>query len=363
LSSVRVPATDLEHLAAECLTALGVPEADAVAVAQVLVYADLRGLAAHGVYRLPAYMERVARGLAGGTADVAVAGSGAVRRVDAGHALGPAVAVRATDLAVDLAREHGIGLVSVFRSTHLGAAGFYADRVARKDLVAVVTSNAPAVVAPHGAAAPFLGTNPLAIGIPLGRHGVFVHDMATGASRAKVRRHADAGRAIEPGLAIDVDGHPTTDAAAALLGSLLPVGGAKGSGLALAIALLSGLAGAEFDDEVAPTYGSLDRPQNLGQLFVVIDPGTLGPREESAARAERFVDRLHALPPAAGHEVRFSGEGAQRRAEQGLADGITLAVDEVDRLARACDEHGLAAPGRLVRALATRAAARPLPRR
>lgn len=352
MSLVRVLAADLEDLATECLASLKVPEPDAAAVAEVLVYADLRGLDAHGVYRLPGYMERVVRGLAGGTAAMRVGGSGAVRRIDAGHALGPAVAVRAVDLAMDLARESGIGLVSVFRSTHIGAAGFYADRAARRDLVAVVTSNGPSVVAPHGAVAPFLGTNPLAVGIPLGRHGVFVHDMATGASRAKIRREAEAGRAIEPGLAIDVDGNPTTDAAAALLGSVLPVGGAKGSGLSLAIALLSGLTGAEFDDEIAPTYGTLDRPQNLGQLFVVIDPGALGPHEETAGRAERFVDRLHALPPAAGHAVRFSGEGAQRRAQQGLADGVALSTDELDRLARACDGHGLAAQAQRVRALA-----------
>ncbi|MEJ3652914.1 Ldh family oxidoreductase [Actinomycetes bacterium KLBMP 9759] len=341
---VRVPAGELEAFVAGSLEGLAVPVGDAVAVAEVLVYADLRGLDAHGVYRLPAYMERVSLGLVRGTEElVEAAGSGAVRRIDAAFALGPAAATAATDLAVELARQHGIGLVGVGRSTHLGAAGFYALRAARQEMVAFVLSNGPRVVAPAGAAEPFLGTNPLAIGIPLGRHGAYVHDMATGASRAKIRRAADAGLPIAPGEAVDADGRPTTDAAAALLGSVLPIGGAKGSGLSVAIALLAGmLGGAEFDDEIAETYGAMDRPQNIGHVVVVVDPWCLGPREETLARVEAMVDRLHALRPAEGVErVRFSGEQAARRAEQRFAEGIPIAVDELRRLALACKQHGL----------------------
>lgn len=351
----RVGRAELEGLVADCFTGLGLPARDAAAVARVLVYADLRGLAAHGVYRVPAYLERVVRGLAGGTPDeLPTSGSGAVRRVDAAHALGPAVAERATDLAIELGREFGIGLVAVHRSTHFGAAGYYVRRVAEQGLVGVVTSNGPRVVAPHGAAEPFLGTNPLAVGVPLGRHGAFVHDMATGASRAKIRRAADAGAAIEHGLALDADGLPTTDAAAALLGSVLPVGGAQGSGLALAVALLAGaVAGAEFDDEIAPTYGALDRPQDLGQLVVVLDPASLGlDVDDTRRRTEGFVDRLHGLRPRPGQSVRFSGEAAAERAARAEAEGVEVAAAELERIAAACEAHGLPAPAARARELA-----------
>jgi LDH2 family malate/lactate/ureidoglycolate dehydrogenase len=343
---VRVRADELSALVEECFVGVGVRLADARAVADVLVYADLRRLDAHGVHRVPAYMRRVRHGLAGGTEQLReVAGSGAIRRLDACHALGPAAAVRATDLAVALARVHGIGLVALGRSTHFGAAGFYARRAARERLVALVLSNGPKAVAPFGAAEAFTGTNPLALGIPLGRYGEFVLDMSTSAlPRERIRRLASAGRNLPAGVAIDVEGRPTRDPSAALGGSVLPVGGPKGSGLGLGIALLAGLlGGADFDYEIGSMVADLDRPQNVGQVFVAADPGRLTEQEESSRRAEALVDALHRLRAAEGFErVLFSGEGGDARARQRAADGIPLACDTLERVADACEEARLA---------------------
>lgn len=355
MNPIQVPADELERVVSECFEAFGVPAGDAAAVGQALVYADLRGLSAHGVYRAPAYLERVRRGLAGGTeAMVEIGGRGAVRRVDAGHALGPAAALRATDLAVSLAREHGIGMVSLRRSTHLGAAGFYAQRAARADMIAIVCSNGPKAVAPHGAAEPFLGTNPLAIGVPLGRHGDFVLDMSTSAMpREQIRIAATAGRELPPGMAIDHDGRPTTDAVAAMVGSVLPVGGVKGSGLSFMVTLLAGLlCDADFDDEIGSMYTDFDRPQNLGQVFIVLDPAMLGPREHTVARVEAMVDRLHGLRVAEGaHGVYFSGELGTQRARQRRAEGIPLERDVLERLAGSCETNGLPVQAAHVRSL------------
>ncbi|MEJ2887375.1 Ldh family oxidoreductase [Actinomycetospora aeridis] len=341
---ILLGAGELSRFAAACFTGLGIPDADAALVAEVLVHADLRGLDSHGTHRLPAYLERVAKGLArDGSAITVAAGSGAVRRLDAGGALGPLAAVRATDLAVALAREHGLGLVAVRRSTHLGAAGFYAHRAAAgHELVAIVSSTAPASVAPVGAATPFLGTDPLAIGIPLGRHGTFVHDMGTGPSRARVRRAAQEGRALAPGTALDASGRPTDDAAEALLGTLLPVAGAKGSGLGTAITLLAGLlGGAAFDDEIAPTYPA-EAPQDIGHVVVVVDPWRLQDRASGLGRLEAVVDRLHALPTVDGVErVRFPGERAAATAAHRSAEGIPVPAAELRRWAAAAEAHGL----------------------
>jgi len=354
--TVTVAAAELERVVAACFTGFGVPAEDAVLVAQVLVYADLRGLSGHGVYRAPAYLERVRRGLAGGTeAMKEVGGAGAVRRLDAAHALGPAAATRAVDLATRLARSHGIGLVALRRSTHLGAAGFYVQRAAAAGLVAIVTSNGPKAVAPHGAAEPFLGTNPIAVGLPLGRHGEFVLDMSTSAiPREQIRIAAAAGLPIPPGTALDRAGCPTTDAAAAMAGSVLPVGGAKGSGLSLMVTLLAGLlCDAEFDDEIGSMYTDFDRPQNLGQVFVVADPGLLGPPEQVGARVEGLVDRLHALRTAAGADgVYFAGEQGMQRAREGRAGGVALPASVLDTLAAACEGRGLVVQAGAVRALA-----------
>lgn len=353
--TVTVGADALERAVSACFTGFGIPAQDAALVAQVLVYADLRGLTGHGVYRAPAYLERVRRGLAGGTEAMAeVGGIGAVRRVDAANALGPAAAARAVDLATGLAGDHGIGLVALRRSTHLGAAGFYVQRAASAGMVAIVTSNGPKAVAPHGAAESFLGTNPIAVGMPLGRHGELVLDMSTSAMpREQVRIAATAGLPIPPGMAIDRAGRPTTDATAAMAGSVLPFGGVKGSGLSLVVTLLAGLlCDADFDDEIGSMYTDFDRPQNLGQVFIVVDPSLLGQREHTLARVEALVDRLHALRVAEGAEgVWFSGERGTERALRRRAAGIPLRPAVLEDLAAACERQGLAEQAATVRAL------------
>ncbi|WP_300016113.1 Ldh family oxidoreductase [Pseudonocardia sp.] len=345
----------LQAAVSDCFAGLGVPVPDADAVAEVLVYADLRGIESHGVYRAAAYLRRVRAGLAGGTGGMTqVGGSGAARRLDCAYALGPAAAVRATDLAVELAREHGTGVVALGRTTHLGAAGFYARRAARSQVVAIVLSNGPSGVAPHGAAHHFLGTNPIAIGIPLGRHGEFVLDMATSAiPRERIRMAAEAGTPIPAGVALDPDGAPTTDAAAAMAGSVLPVAGPKGSGLGLAVLLLAGMLGdAQFDDEVGSMYRDFDRPQDVGQVFWALDPWRLNARARAEPRVEAVVDRLHALLPVAGSDgVLFPGEGSEARARQRMADGLPMAESTLEDLADLCTEYGLTGQAARIRTL------------
>jgi L-2-hydroxycarboxylate dehydrogenase (NAD+) len=343
-AEAAVAEDELRALVRACFEGLGIATADAAAVADVLVYADLRGHDAHGVHRVPAYMKRVHLGLAGGTEPMReVAASGAAVRLDAAHALGPAAAVRATDAALELARRHGVGLVAVGRSTHIGAAGFYARRAARHSMIAVVLSNGPRAVAPFGAAEAFLGTNPLAIAVPLGAHGELVLDMSTSvAPRGRIHHAAASGQPLDPGVALDADGAPTTDPEAALAGSLLPVGGPKGSGLGLVIGLLAVmLADADFDDEIGLMHVDFQRPQNVGQVFLVVDPLKVG-GERSLQRAEQAVNRLHALRPAPGHDrVLFHGEHGDKEARRREARGIPVGHETLERLAQACEECGL----------------------
>jgi L-2-hydroxycarboxylate dehydrogenase (NAD+) len=355
-----VSAPDLTALVRGCFTAAGLRAGDAAAVADVLVDANLRGTESHGSGRAPVYLRRLRAGLTGGTERVAVRQrSGPLCRLDAGHALGPAAGLHAVGLAAELAAEHGIGLVAVGRSTHFGAAGYYARHAAQRGLVAIVASNGPAHMAPHGAAEPFLGTNAFAIGAPLGRHGTFSLDMASSvAARGKVIRAQALGEPIAPGLAIDADGAPTTDAAAALAGAVLPLGGPKGSGLAFAVCLLAGvLAGADFDDELEPmSGGATPRPQNVGQLFLLLDPWRLASPSEAIERVEDLVERLHGLSTAEGFdEVLVAGERGDRLAAERRAHGIPVEEAELDALAGACEEGGMTDLARRSRALAAAA--------
>jgi LDH2 family malate/lactate/ureidoglycolate dehydrogenase len=360
LGTRLVTPPELSALVHDCFARVGLDDDDAAAVAEVLVDANLRGTDSHGVGRVPVYLRRVHDGLArGADAMTTTVDVGALARLDAGHGLGPAVGVRAVDLAATLAARHGIGAVAVGRSTHFGAAGFYARRAAHRGLVALVASNGPANMAPHGAAEAFLGTNAVAVAGPLGTAGaVFSLDMSSSVeARGKIIRAEALGRPIAPGLAIDAAGRPTTDAAAALAGAVLPLGGPKGSGLAFAVCVLAGvLGGADFDDELAPMTanrgGGPPRPQNVGHLFLALEPARLAYPGESAARMDALVERLHALRPADGvADVLYPGERGDRLAAERRARGIPVEEAELEAIAGAATDCGMPDLARRARGL------------
>ncbi len=351
--SVALKGPALFEIVRRCCLDVGLLPADAKAVAEVLLYANLHGQDGHGLVRLPNYMRRVKSGLAGSSAALQVAAeNGPLLRLDGGKALGPAGAVQASDMSIELGREHGVGVVALGNVTHFGPAGFYAHRVAEQGLVSIVTSNGPKWVAPHGAAEALLGTNPLALGIPIGEGPPMVLDMATSAiARGKIRRAAEQGAPLPENVAIDSAGRPTRDPQAALGGSVLPIAGPKGSGLALAISMLAiTLADAQADDEfgVFATKATEDDPSqfplvdgSVGQIFIAIDPRPLL-GDSSAERASAFAERLRGLPPAEGFDApRLPGEAGTATAEQRLAEGIPIRPELLTLIADTCRELDL----------------------
>lgn len=342
--TITVPSADLTSLVGQCFERAGMAPEDAERVAGVVVDANLRGHDSHGVARVPGYLRRFAAGATGGGEVIGEPlGEGPLRRVDAGAALGPLAGLCGTDLAAELAGEHGIGLVAVGNSSHFGAAGFFARRLAERDLIGMVATNGPANMAAYGSSMPFLGTNALAIGIPLDGGRQFVLDMSCSiAARGKIIRKRELGEPLEPGLALDAEGEPTEDAAAALAGAVLPFAGPKGSGLALAISLAVGtLAGASFDDEAGRSQGADAKPQDIGHLFAAVDPWRLADREQVEARIAGLVERLHSLRPGAGFDrVLYPGERGELERRTRLVDGVPLAAQELEELAQACDELG-----------------------
>lgn len=352
-----VPAATLLDLSEQAFERLGLSPEDAHAVADVLIDANVRGISSHGFQRVPIYASRLHAGLAGGTERMSVAAEfGALCQLDAGKALGPAVAVKAVDRAMALARQYGVALVTVGGSTHFGPAGYYARRACSQGFVAMVMTNAPKTMAPYGASERFIGTNPLAVAIPLQRHDDFVLDIASSVvARGKIIQAAQVGEPIPLGLAIDAEGRPTTDSRAALAGSVLPFAGPKGSGLSLAIDMLSGiLAQADFDDELASMYEDFDRPQNVGHLFLVIDPWRLCDQEVGLARLDALVDRLGALRPAeGGTAVQYAGEPEAALARERLLHGVPVEPKELAAFVDMCTEYGFADLAAVARALTT----------
>ncbi len=348
---------ELGSLLRECFGRAGLDAGDAERVSAAVLDANLRGQDSHGVARVPAYLRRLASGVAGGSERIGEpSGSGPLRRLDAGGALGPLGATRAADLAAELAEADGIALIAVGNSGHLGAAGFYARRLAERDLIALVTTNGPANMAPHGASEPFLGTDAFALAVPLGGGEQLVLDMSCSIiARGKIIRANELGLPIDQGLAIDAEGQPTQDPSAALAGAVLPFAGPKGSGLALWISLAVGvLGGASFDDEAGSMHGDDQRPQDIGHIFLAIDPWRLDERERVERRVGALIERLHALRPAPGFDrVLYPGERGERQRRERLAEGIPVAVRELEAIARACEELGYGDQGARARALAT----------
>jgi ureidoglycolate dehydrogenase (NAD+) len=336
--SSRYAAAGLRAFCAGALQDVGVRKGGAVETAEGLVAADLRGVHSHGVLRLGIYVDRLRAGSIHPEAELAtVHDAGAVVVADAGAGPGIAMAARAMDLAIGRAREYGVGLVSVRNANHCGMLAHFALRAIRDGMIGLAASNADSQVAPYGARAKFLGTNPLAIAIPAREEPPVVLDMATSVvAHGKVKGAFDRGEAIPPGWAVDPEGNPTRDPAQALAGALLAFGGAKGSALSIAIDLLAGvLPGGKSGPEIVPLYQRLDEPQGVGQLFAALRVEAFDSLDTFTRRVDETVRRIRALPTAAGvARVLLPGELEHALAIERETDGIPLPADAVAELAR-----------------------------
>jgi len=344
----RYAPAELHAFCAQALARAGARPGDADAVADGLLAADLRGVHSHGALRVGIYVDRLRAGSINPNAALEVVrDSGAVVVADAQAGPGIAMAVRAMDLAIARAQAHGIAAVSVRNGNHCGMLAHFAMRALPAGAIGIALSNADSQVAPWGARAKFLGTNPLAVAVPARDEPAIVLDMATSVvAHAKVKGAADRGESIPPDWAVDGTGHPTTDPAQALAGALLAFGGPKGSGISILIDLLAGgLPGGRSGPEIVPLYLRLDEPQGVGHLFMALRVDAFGPPEAFTARVDETVRRIRALPPAAGAARAYlPGELEHMRAQEYRARGIPLPSDAVAEIARTAALVDLAAP-------------------
>lgn len=325
-----------------------VPPADAALVADHLVEANLRGVDTHGISRLPIYVKRLRLGLVKARPDVrVVAGGPALALMDGDDGLGIVVATRAMDECIGRARAQGAAFVAVRRTTHFGACAYYTMRAAAAGMVGFAFTNGEPSMAPTGSLTPYVGTNPLSIAVPGGRHGPIVLDMATSVTAAgRILLAQKRGQKIPLGWATDAEGNPTDDPATALAGLLLPMAGYKGYALALMIDILAGvLSGAASGPRIGHMYRDFDRPQNVGDLFAAIDIAQIQPLEQFTARIEEMVDEIHSGRRAPGVErIYVPGEiEAETRARR-LAEGIPLDEDVAADLRALGEEMGVAFP-------------------
>jgi LDH2 family malate/lactate/ureidoglycolate dehydrogenase len=326
---------ELHRFASDCFVAVGVPQDDAEWCAEVLVRADITGVPTHGLSRLAAYIRAIQRGVINPRPNFSwKQGVLAVAALDGDNGLGPVVARAAMSEAIHLAEHMGIGMVTVRRGNHAGAMSSYIDLAVQAGMIGWGFTNAQPAIPPWGGGKAYFGTNPIAFGAPCKDHNPVVVDLATSkVARGNIILAAKSGKPIPEGWALDEDGRPTTDAASALRGSVLPMAEAKGYALALMVEILSGvLSGAEIGPGVGSIYDAGNREPGTGMCFIAINPDPfLG--EEFLSRMDQLVDEIHRIPPAEGYQsVRVPGERRAQFERAGRKEGILLEESTIEEL-------------------------------
>jgi LDH2 family malate/lactate/ureidoglycolate dehydrogenase len=345
-SENRIPAEGLTDFVAYVFVRLGVPETDARTVAGLMVDADALGYDTHGVFRLRQYVNRLrGGGIAPAAKIVVVRESSATALIDGGNGLGHLAMKAATERAIAKAKKHGIGWVGIRNGNHAGPAALYVMPQTREGLIGLCAAVGSANhVAPYGGSDLLLGTNPLAIAVPAGRQTPFILDMATTtAAMGKIKTLAQRGEKMPEGWMVGRDGLPLTDPNRRDEGFLLPIGGPKGYGLAMAIGLLAGtLNGAAFGRDVVDFTSDTSSTANTGQFVAAISVGAFGDPEVFGTRVDQAFDEMRASAPLPGHDpVRVPGEGREARRDDRLAQGIPLHPNLVKELGSIASELGI----------------------
>lgn len=285
-------AEELEQLAASALRSAGASAAQAGPTARALVQADLAGLPSHGVSRVPMYVAHLRHQRVNGNAQPTVARqTPGTTLIDAQSGFAFPACAQAVSAAIDSARECGIGAGVVTNSHHFGAAALHLDPVAQAGMIGIAMGNSPAAMPAWGGRTPLFGTNPIAAVFPRKDADPLVIDLSLSeVARGKIMVAARQGKPIPPGWALDADGKPTTDAQAALHGSMLPAGGVKGAMLALLVeTLIVSLAGAHFGAEADSFFEDAGNQPRIGQLFLAFNPRGFAGDAAYHARLEALI--------------------------------------------------------------------------
>ena len=351
VAAVRVPASAISGLIADALGTMGLPAVDAAKVAELMTEADLTGADAHGVFRLPQYVRRLKGGGVNARPDIRVERTApATAIVDGDNGMGHLVMAQAADTAVTLARETGFAWVGARRSNHAGAAGVYAALPLQHGMVGIYSVVASANhMAVWGGIETLLGTNPIAFAIPAGEEAPVVLDIATTvASYGTVKNYRLQGKEMPEGWMVSKkDGLPLTDPSRSAEGLLTPIGGYKGSGLALVLGLLAGpLNGAGFGRDVFDFNDNDVDACNTGHFIIALDVARFTPLETFRAEMDRHLRDLRSSRPLPGHEeVRLPGQERRARREDRLRNGVPMPQPLIAQLDKLAGELGVKALG------------------
>jgi L-2-hydroxycarboxylate dehydrogenase (NAD+) len=343
----RVPAAAIAGLIEDTLGTVGLPAPDAAEVAELMTEADLTGADAHGVFRLPQYVRRLKAGGVNPRPDIRVTRTApATALVDGDNGMGHLVMARAAETAIELARDTGIAWVGARRSNHAGAAGVYATLPLAHGMIGIYSVVASANhMAMWGGAETLLGTNPLAVAIPAGVEAPVVLDIATTVvSYGTVKNFRLQGKAMPEGWMVSrEDGGPLTDPDKSAEGLLLPIGGYKGSGLALVLGLLAGtLNGAAFGRDVIDFNDDDENACDNGHFIIALDVARFTPLATFTAEVDRHMRDLRNSQRLPGVDaIRLPGEQRYQRREDRVRNGVPVLPELRAQLDKLADELGV----------------------
>jgi ureidoglycolate dehydrogenase (NAD+) len=343
---VAIAVLDLTTFAEALLAAGGFAPAQARQTAELLVWANARGIDSHGVLRIPRYLEMVREGTINARAEPrAVAGFGAMSVLEGDRAPGSVAMTMAMDRAVALSRQHAIGWCSARNITHAGAVGYFAEKAAAQDCIGIVMTASRPLMTYHGSATEALSTNPLAIAAPnpKGGHPIILDMSTSAAALGKIMAAKEAGRPIPVGWGIDAHGAGTTDPKA--VKSLLPMAGAKGSGLSLMIEVLASVLVA---NPIISTALDGSGKAAFNGVAVAIDIRAFGNVAQFHDDVAKLAAAIKSLPTAEGvDEILLPGERGAIAGQRAAVEGVTLEAATAARLFALARSLGVAVPAAL----------------
>ncbi|WP_243721849.1 Ldh family oxidoreductase [Meridianimarinicoccus aquatilis] len=317
----RISIPDAKQLITAAMSATGVQIDIAASVAEGLVAAEAEGQVGHGFSRVGDYAAQVRSGKVNRAAKITTVARGPSSlfiHADEGFAF-PALEA-ALSSGIPLAKDTGIAIMAIGNSHHCGALSVQVDKIAQAGLIGIMLANAPKAIAPWGGNEPLFGTNPIAFATPQAHGLPLVIDLSLSrVARGKVMNAHKSGQQIPLGWALDPDGQPTTDPKAALAGTMLPIGGAKGTALALMVEILSAaFTGSAFSHQAGSFFDAEGPAPRVGQTLIAIRP------DASSGFLERVSELLNTIKAMDG--VRLPGDRRRNAIQAAQDEGLWVST-------------------------------------
>lgn len=325
-----IPAKQLNDFCSRLFQTLGVPADEADVNADNLVEADLAGVESHGVSRMPIYLKRIRCGVVNPACSFKIVTEAAATAViDAENSMGAAVSKKIMEMTIQKAKKSGMALCVVRNSNHYGMASYYTKMATSHGMIGMSATNGPPRMAPWGGRDPYFGTNPFAVSIPANQELPITADMATSVvARGKIIIAAKKNQTIPADWAMDRQGNFTTDPNEALVGTVLPFAGPKGSAIALLIDTMTGvLANSMFGKHLNDMYANFEEPSWTSHYFSAIDIAAFQPVTDFCDHMDQMIREIKANTKAANvQEIFLPGEIELRRRSERLANGVPISA-------------------------------------